>query len=73
MKETLDLSLRVNSEWANFYSGMAYPGSQFTQWLKIRNGHFQMILMVLVGLVTLNIHMRPTIKNEHIKGSEVLS
>ena len=28
MKETLDLSLRVNSEWANFYSGMAYPGSQ---------------------------------------------
>ena len=28
MKETLDLSLRVNSEWSNFYSGMAYPGSQ---------------------------------------------
>ena len=28
MKETLDLSLRINSEWANFYSAMAYPGSQ---------------------------------------------
>ena len=28
MQETLDLSLRVNSEWANFYSAMAYPGSQ---------------------------------------------
>ena len=28
MKETLDLSIRVNSEWSNFYSGMAYPGSQ---------------------------------------------
>ena len=28
MKETLDLSLRINSEWTNFYSGMAYPGSQ---------------------------------------------
>ena len=28
MQETLDLALRVNSEWANFYSAMAYPGSQ---------------------------------------------
>ena len=28
MKETLDLSQRINSEWANFYSAMAYPGSQ---------------------------------------------
>lgn len=28
MQETLDLSLRINSEWANFYSAMAYPGSQ---------------------------------------------
>ena len=28
MRETLDLSIRINSEWANFYSAMAYPGSQ---------------------------------------------
>ena len=28
MKDTLDLSLRINSEWANFYSAMADPGSQ---------------------------------------------
>ncbi len=28
MNETLDLALRINSEWANFYSAMAYPGSQ---------------------------------------------
>ena len=28
MEETLELALRVNSEWANFYSAMAYPGSQ---------------------------------------------
>ena len=27
MNETLDLALRINSEWANFYSAMAYPGS----------------------------------------------
>jgi radical SAM superfamily enzyme YgiQ (UPF0313 family) len=28
MQETLDLAVRINSEWANFYSAMAYPGSQ---------------------------------------------
>jgi len=28
MQETLDLAMRINSEWANFYSAMAYPGSQ---------------------------------------------
>ncbi len=37
MKETLDLSLRINSEWANFYSAMAYPGSQLYP-LAINNG-----------------------------------
>ena len=28
MNETFDLALRINSEWANFYSAMAYPGSK---------------------------------------------
>ena len=28
MKQTLDLSLRINSEWSNYYSAMAYPGSK---------------------------------------------
>ena len=28
MNETLELSLRMNTEYANFYSAMAYPGSQ---------------------------------------------
>ena len=27
MQETLDLALQLNTEWANFYSAMAYPGS----------------------------------------------
>lgn len=27
MQETLDLALDLNTEWANFYSAMAYPGS----------------------------------------------
>jgi radical SAM superfamily enzyme YgiQ (UPF0313 family) len=28
MQQTLDLALEINAEWANFYSAMAYPGSQ---------------------------------------------
>ena len=40
--ETLDLSLRVNSEWANFYSAMAYLARNFTQWPNKKMGH-QMI------------------------------
>ena len=28
MQETLDMALDINAEWANFYSAMAYPGSQ---------------------------------------------
>jgi len=28
MQETLDLAMRINAEWANFYCAMAYPGSQ---------------------------------------------
>ena len=37
MQETLDLSMRVNSEWANFYSAMAYPGSQLYPLAKKNN------------------------------------
>ncbi len=28
MRATLDLALRLNTEWANFYCAMAYPGSE---------------------------------------------
>jgi len=28
MKETLDMAMEINSEWANFYCAMAYPGSK---------------------------------------------
>jgi anaerobic magnesium-protoporphyrin IX monomethyl ester cyclase len=28
MQETLDMAVGLNTEWANFYSAMAYPGSQ---------------------------------------------
>lgn len=28
MQETLDMAIEINSEWANFYCAMAYPGSE---------------------------------------------
>ena len=73
MKETLDLSLRVNSEWSNFYSGMAYPGSQLYPMAKNKkwmlpdddNGP---------GWIGYSQHSYETLplRTEHIKGSEVL-
>lgn len=37
MRETLDMAKRLNCEWANFYSAMAYPGSQLYP-MAIKNG-----------------------------------
>lgn len=37
MQETLDLAKRLNTEWANFYSAMAYPGSQLYG-MAVKNG-----------------------------------
>ena len=37
MKKTLELSLEINSEWVNFYSAMAYPGSQLYSFAKEKN------------------------------------
>ena len=31
MQETLDFAIELNSEYANFYTAMAYPGSQLYQ------------------------------------------
>jgi radical SAM superfamily enzyme YgiQ (UPF0313 family) len=36
MRETLDMALALNTTWANFYSAMAYPGSQLYQFAKDR-------------------------------------
>ena len=58
MKETLDLSIRVNSEWSNFYSGMAYPGSQLYPMAKNKKWVLQMIKMDQVGLGTPNTLMK---------------
>lgn len=36
MRETLDLALYLNTEWGNFYSAMAYPGSPLYEMAKAR-------------------------------------
>lgn len=36
MRETLDMALYLNTEWANFYCAMAYPGSPLYQLAKER-------------------------------------
>ena len=73
MKETLDLSLRINSEWSNFYSAMAYPGSQLhlmakkNKWSlpEDKNGP---------GWIGYSQHAYETLplRTEHVKASEVL-
>ena len=37
MQETLDMSLEINAEWANFYCAMAYPGSPLYERAKSMN------------------------------------
>lgn len=37
MQETLDMALEINSEWANFYCAMAYPGSKLYE-IAIKEG-----------------------------------
>ena len=37
MRNTLNLAKEINSEWANFYSAMAYPGSQLHVTAKSNN------------------------------------
>ncbi len=37
MRETLELAKRLNTEWANFYCAMAYPGSPLYQHAKDRS------------------------------------
>ena len=74
MKETLDLSLRINSEWANFYSGMAYPGSQLYPMAK-KKGWILPDDKLGPGWIGYSQHAYETLplQTEHMKGSEVLN
>ena len=73
MNETLDLALRINSEWANFYSGMAYPGSQLYPLAK-KKGWILPDDKNGPGWIGYSQHSYETLplRTEHIKGSEVL-
>ena len=74
MKETLDLSIRINSEWSNFYSGMAYPGSQLYPMAK-KKGWVLPDDKGGPGWIGYSQHAYETLplRTEHIKGSEVLN
>ena len=73
MKETLDLSLRINSEWTNFYSGMAYPGSQLYPMAK-KKGWTLPDDKKGPGWIGYSQHAYETLplRTEHIRGSQVL-
>ena len=74
MKETLDLSIRINSEWANFYSGMAYPGSQLYPMAK-NKGWMLPDDNKGPGWIGYSQHGYETLplRTEHVKASEVLN
>ena len=74
MKETFDLSLRINSEWSNFYSGMAYPGSQLYPMAK-EKGWLLPDDKDGPGWIGYSQHAYETLplRTEHIKGTQVLN
>ena len=49
MKETLDLSLRINSEWQIFTQQWLIQDPNYIQWQSKKNGNFQMIKMARGG------------------------
>ena len=73
MNETLDLALRINSEWANFYSGMAYPGSQLYPLAK-KKGWILPDDKNGPGWIGYSQHAYETLplRTDHIKASDVL-
>ena len=73
MKETLDLSIKINREWANFYSAMAYPGSHLYPMAKGK-GWMLPDNKSGPGWIGYSQHAYETLplRTEHIKGSQVL-
>jgi radical SAM superfamily enzyme YgiQ (UPF0313 family) len=74
MQETLELSMRINSEWANFYSAMAYPGSQLYPLAKSKNWKLPDDQRG-PGWIGYSQHAYETLPlpTEKLKGSEVLN
>jgi hypothetical protein len=73
MQETLDLAIKINSEWANFYSAMAYPGSQLYSLAK-KNSWMLPDDPNGPGWIGYSQHAYETLplKTLHLKASEVL-
>ncbi len=73
MRETLDLSIRINSEWSNFYSAMAYPGSQLYNFAREKKWILPDDKMG-PGWIGYSQHAYETLPlpTENLKGSEVL-
>ena len=74
MRNTIDVAKEINREWANFYSGMAYPGSQLYPMAK-KKGWTLPDDNTGPGWIGYSQHAYETLplRTEHIKGSEVLN
>lgn len=68
MNETLDLSIKINAEMANFYSAMAYPGSSLYQQALAKN------LALPDTWLDYSQHSKNCLplRNEHLSGGEIL-
>lgn len=73
IKETLDLSMEINSEWANFYSAMGYPGSQLYPMAK-NKGWMLPDNEGGPGWIGYSQHAYETLplRTDYLKGSEIL-
>lgn len=73
MNETLDLATELNTEWANFYCAMAYPGSQLHK--EINASHPEWLPENNVGWIGYSQHAKETfnLPTETLTRSEVLT
>ena len=73
MNQTLELALKINSEWVNFYSAMAYPGSQLYPLAKKNNWQLPDDSNG-PGWIGYSQHSYDTLplRTNHLKASEVL-
>lgn len=73
MNETLDLATELNTEWANFYCAMAYPGSQLHKEISV--SHPEWLPENNVGWIGYSQHAKETfnLPTETLTRSEVLT
>lgn len=59
MQDTLDMSLELNCEFANFYSAMAYPGSKLYLDALKKTGSYQALMLGTPSTRMKLCHCRP--------------